>query len=228
MGLMDILNGMQNGPKGQRQPGGGGSSGGGMSPMTIALIGLLAYKAMKHLGGSAPTSAPGGTGRTASLPPTGKVPVGTGSAPAGNPAGGGLADVLGGLFGNKPGTPSAGAGKPGGSLADMLPGGLGGLLGGATAGTVLSGGLDSLIKGFQQSGHGKEMQSWIGTGANEDIEPGDLAHALGKDTVDALTGQTGLGRDDLLAGLSQQLPDFIDQLTPHGHVPSADEAARMV
>jgi uncharacterized protein YidB (DUF937 family) len=219
MGLADILNGMQNGPRGQRQPGGGSSSGGGMSPLTMALIGLLAFKALKHLGGGGQAAAPGAPGRPASIPPTGNIPAGTSG-------GGGLADVLGGLFGGKPGAMPAG--KPGGSLADMIPGGLGGILGGAAAGTVLSGGLDSLIKGFQQSGHGKQMQSWVGTGANEDIAPGDLASALGNDTIDALTRQTGLSRDDLLSGLSQQLPDFVDQLTPHGHVPSADEASRMV
>ena len=46
MGLMDILNGMQNGPRGQQQQAPAGS-GGGMSPMTMALLGLLAYKAIK-------------------------------------------------------------------------------------------------------------------------------------------------------------------------------------
>ena len=56
----------------------------------------------------------------------------------------------------------------------------------------------------------------------------DLGHALGNDTIDALSKETGLSRDDLLAGLSQQLPDFIDQLTPHGRPPSAEEAARLV
>jgi uncharacterized protein YidB (DUF937 family) len=217
MGLADILNGMQNGPRGQRQPGGGGGSGGGMSPLTMALIGLLAFKALKHFGGGQ-AAAPGAPGKPA-IPPTGNIPAGT-------PGGGSLTDVLGGLFGGKPGTMPAG--KPGGSLADMIPGGLGGILGGAAAGTVLSGGLDSLIKGFQQSGHGKQMQSWVGTGENQNIAPGDLASALGNDTIDALTRQTGMSRDDLLSGLSQQLPDFVDQLTPHGHVPSAEEASRMV
>lgn len=47
MGLLDILNGMQNGPRGQSTPASAGS--GGMSPITIALMGLLAYKAIKHL-----------------------------------------------------------------------------------------------------------------------------------------------------------------------------------
>ncbi len=41
MGLMDVLNGMQNGPRGQTTPGQGG-----MSPLTMALLGLLAYKAI--------------------------------------------------------------------------------------------------------------------------------------------------------------------------------------
>jgi hypothetical protein len=35
MGLLDILSGMQNSPRGQRQPGPGNSSG-GMSPMMMA------------------------------------------------------------------------------------------------------------------------------------------------------------------------------------------------
>ena len=39
MGLMDVLNGMQNGPRGQSGPSTGG---GGMSPITMALLGLLA------------------------------------------------------------------------------------------------------------------------------------------------------------------------------------------
>ena len=46
MGLLDILNGMQNGPRGQRQPTPPGQSG-GMSPIMMALLGLLAYKAVK-------------------------------------------------------------------------------------------------------------------------------------------------------------------------------------
>ena len=52
MGLLDILNGMQNGPRGQRQPTPPGQ-GGGMSPIMMALLGLLAYKAMKGMAAAA-------------------------------------------------------------------------------------------------------------------------------------------------------------------------------
>ena len=37
MGLLDILNGMQNGPRGQTKPAPAGS--GGMSPIAMALLG---------------------------------------------------------------------------------------------------------------------------------------------------------------------------------------------
>jgi uncharacterized protein YidB (DUF937 family) len=37
-----------------------------------------------------------------------------------------------------------------------------------------------------------------------------------------------LSRDELLEGLSQNLPDLIDKLTPNGRLPTAEEASRMV
>ena len=45
MGLLDVLNGMQNGPRGQTNP----NAAGGMSPITMAILALLAYKGIKHL-----------------------------------------------------------------------------------------------------------------------------------------------------------------------------------
>jgi uncharacterized protein YidB (DUF937 family) len=47
MGLLDVLNGMQNGPRGQPQPAAPGT--GGMSKTTMALLAFLAYKAYKGL-----------------------------------------------------------------------------------------------------------------------------------------------------------------------------------
>ena len=62
MGLLDILNGMQNGPRGQTEPGKGG-----MSPMTMAMLALLAYKAYGKM-----TS--GGQAQAAPAAPAGRVP----------------------------------------------------------------------------------------------------------------------------------------------------------
>ena len=184
MGLLDVLNGMQNGPRGPSTP--SAQSGGGMSPMTMAILALLAYKAVKHIGGSsaspsAPTPAPS-------------------SAPGG--LGGGLGGSLGG---------------------SGLGGLLGGVLAGGAAGSVLSGGLGDLLKQFQQNGHGDTANSWVSPGPNKQIAPGDLANALGADQISHLMSQSGLSREELLNGLSQQLPDAINHLTPDGRLPTEDE-----
>jgi uncharacterized protein YidB (DUF937 family) len=105
---------------------------------------------------------------------------------------------------------------------------LGGLLAGGAAGSVLSGGLNDLLKQFQQNGQGETVNSWIGTGPNKQISPNDLGGALGSDRINALIDQTGMSRDDLLQGLSQYLPQVVDQLTPHGRVPTEQEAQRLL
>jgi hypothetical protein len=89
MGLIDILNGMQNGPRGPSQPSSSGK-GGGMSPIMMALLGLLAYKAVKSIGGQ-----PAARGGEDSPAPSG------GSVTAGQ-QGGGIGDILGGLLGGNP------------------------------------------------------------------------------------------------------------------------------
>ncbi len=211
MGLLDVINGVLNGPRGQRQP--TRESGGGMSPMMMALLALLAYKAFKGRSRTAHAGAPqqpGSTGPTASQLPGGAPP-------------GGLGNILGGLLGGRTGAAASDS-----SLQDLMKGGLGGLLTGATAGSVISGGLGNLIKEFQDRGYGHVAQSWIGTGANQAISPSDLENALGTETLDTIARQTGMTRSDLLAGLSNHLPDLIDQLTPSGRLPTHEEAARMV
>ena len=55
MGLLDVLNGMQNGPRGQPQPAVPGS--GGMSKTTMALLAFLVYKAYKGLNHPQPAQA---------------------------------------------------------------------------------------------------------------------------------------------------------------------------
>jgi uncharacterized protein YidB (DUF937 family) len=198
MGLLDVLNGMQNGPRGPSDPNAKSS---GMSPMTMAILGLLAWKAVKHL--TAGSGQPGAT-----------------PAPAPSPAGGSTGG-LGGALGNVLG--GGGGGLGGGGLGDILKGNLGGILGGAAAGSVISGGLGDLLKQLQQNGHSETANSWVSPGPNKQIAPGDLANALGADQINGLMSQTGLSREDLLSGLSQQLPDVINHLTPDGRLPTDNE-----
>jgi uncharacterized protein YidB (DUF937 family) len=191
-----------------------------MSPITMAVLGLLAYKAVKHFTGQpdANTAAPGQTGAQAAPPDQ-----------PGN-ASGGLGGLLGGLLSGQ--NSNAGGGLLGGLLSGQnssagggLLGGLGSLLAGGAAGGVLSGGLNDLVNQLHQAGHGDVAKSWVGTGQNHSIAPDDLAAALGDDKINTLSEHTGLSRDELLAGLSQQLPEVVDKLTPHGRVPNEQEIA---
>ena len=205
MGLMDILNGMQNGPRGARQPAPAGGGSGGMSPWMMALLGLLAYKAVK--GGGLGNILGGGA------PPSG--------APAQNPRGsygGSLGDVLGGMLGGGRTAPS------GGGLGGLL----GGLLGGAAAGGVLNGGLRNLVQDMENNGQGETARSWVGRGENQSIGPNELGNALGADDIDAVSQQTGMPREQVLSELSQHLPEFVNQLTPDGRLPTDDEASHWV
>jgi uncharacterized protein YidB (DUF937 family) len=103
MGLLDVLNGMQNGPRGPSTP--NAQSGGGMSPMTMAILALIAYKAVKHISGGASTSP--------SAPAPSPAPGGGLGGSLGG--GGGLGGLLGGVL-------------AGGAAGSVLSGGLGDLL----------------------------------------------------------------------------------------------------
>jgi uncharacterized protein YidB (DUF937 family) len=142
-------------------------------------------------------------------------------------SGGGLGGLLGG-------------GGQGGGLGGLLAGGaLGGLLGGNSDRPAMSeeelgnhmpgavsGGLGGLLRQFQQNGYGHVADSWIGRGPNQQIAPDQLHQALGPETVDELSEQTGMPRQDVLSQLSQALPDMVDRLTPEGRIPDPGEVER--
>lgn len=132
--------------------------------------------------------------------------------------GGGLGGALGGLLGGGQSGGQAGMGGLGGLLS-----GLTGAAGGAGLGGLLGGGLNEMSTRFRQNGHGDAVDSWVGTGPNREMAPRDVEQAIGPDVLDDLVEQTGLPRDELLARLSRELPNAVDQYTPHGRVPNDDE-----
>jgi uncharacterized protein YidB (DUF937 family) len=189
MGLMDVLQGMSNGPHGAPAQSSGRSH--GVSPIAMGLLALLAYKSMKGGGlfGQAPAAPPAaGPERQ--------------PAPQQDPsAGGGLLGWLGGVVGR----PSAGA-----------------------EANVVGGGLNELLKRFEKNGLGDAGRSWIGSGPNKPVSPGDVEKAVGSDTLDALARELNMSRDELRQRLSAELPQSVDRLTPEGHVPLQQDVARPV
>ena len=152
---------------------GGGNRGGGMSPIMLGLMGLLAYRTLK------------GKGKLADMLGTNQTGSDVGNAPAG-------------------------------------PG-----LGGVLAGGSLGAGLKDLLDRFRQSGQEEKVQSWVSTGSNKPIAPNEIEQALGEERLQWLVEQTGMPRDQLLNGLSGELPQAIDKLTPDGRIPTDEELSRV-
>jgi uncharacterized protein YidB (DUF937 family) len=145
-----------------------------------------------------------------------------------------IAEMLGGLNRAPAGAPgpNSPAGMPGQATQPSGQGGvlgsLGGLLGGASAGSVLSGGLGQLIDQFRQKGQGQTADAWVSRGPNPPISPDQLEQTLGPDVLNTLSQHTGLSRDELLSRLTRELPNAVDKMTPEGRLPTEDEAARLV
>ena len=188
MGLLDVINGMQQGPRGPSTP--SSQSSGGMSPMTMALLGLIAWKAFKHLTASQPGAA---------APPPTPIPS---PAPGGGMAGGGggLGDVLKGPLGGLLGGAAAGS---------VISGGLGDLLKqlqqgghGETANSWVGGGANKAISpGDLANALGADQIDSLASqsGMSRDDLLSGLSQYLPK-VVDHLTPDGRVPTDDELSG----------------------------
>ena len=92
---------------------------------------------------------------------------------------------------------------------------------------AVSGGLNELVQRFEQGGLGDVVRSWIGSGTNQPVTPDQVHQAVGGQTIDRLSQQTGIGRAQLLPLLAQALPLIVDRLTRNQRVPDQHEVATM-
>ena len=128
-----------------------------------------------------------------------------------------LTDALGALLGSPSGggagqTASAGS-RPTTDTSDA-----GGLLGG----------LGGLLNKLEQGGLGNQTKSWVGTGQNQPVSPGQLGQALGPNIIKTLSQMTGLSEDDLTKQLSQGIPVIVNTLTPNGKLPTVAELSKIM
>ena len=95
------------------------------------------------------------------------------------------------------------------------------------AGGVL-GGLGGLVNKLQQGGLGDVVNSWVGSGQNQPVSPGQLGSALGPSIMKTVSQLTGISEEDLAKQLSQVLPGVVNSLTPNGRLPSVAELSKMM
>ena len=90
----------------------------------------------------------------------------------------------------------------------------------------LLGGLGGLLNKLQQGGVGNQANSWVGSGQNQPVSPGQLGSALGPSIIKMLAQKSGIPEEELTKQLSQVLPGIVDKLTPNGRLPTAAELSQ--
>jgi uncharacterized protein YidB (DUF937 family) len=92
----------------------------------------------------------------------------------------------------------------------------------------LLGGLGGLLDKLQQGGLGSAANSWVGSGQNQPVSPGQLGSALGPNIIKTLSQRSGLSEEELTKQLSQILPGLVDKLTPNGRLPTLAELSQQL
>jgi uncharacterized protein YidB (DUF937 family) len=90
------------------------------------------------------------------------------------------------------------------------------------------GGLGGLVNKLEQGGLGDVVKSWVGSGQNQPVSPGQLGQALGPNIMKTVSQLTGISEDDLTKQLSQVLPGVVNSLTPNGRLPTVAELSKVM
>jgi uncharacterized protein YidB (DUF937 family) len=84
------------------------------------------------------------------------------------------------------------------------------------------------LKKLEQGGLADQTKSWVGSGQNQPVSPGQLGSALGPNIIKTLAQQSGISEEELTQQLSQALPGLVDKLTPNGRLPTMAELSKMM
>jgi len=88
------------------------------------------------------------------------------------------------------------------------------------------GGMDGLIKKFQDKGLGDVVQSWISNSPNKSITPEQVTNVLGADLIQKVASKAGMTSESLTQQLATYLPLLVDKLSPEGIIPHEGWFAR--
>lgn len=83
------------------------------------------------------------------------------------------------------------------------------------------GGISELLGNAQSQGLGHIVQSWVNTGSNQSIAPGQVQNVVGQDRLTEFAQRAGVPPTIASAALARILPALVDRLTPQGKLPQA-------
>jgi uncharacterized protein YidB (DUF937 family) len=91
--------------------------------------------------------------------------------------------------------------------------------------TILSntdiGGLAGMVTRLHAAGFDRQVDSWLGSGANLPITTEELRAALGEEALRQVADEFALPLEATLKVLAEQLPHAIDQASPDGRLREA-------
>lgn len=86
-----------------------------------------------------------------------------------------------------------------------------------------TGGLEGLIRSFQQGGLGEIVNSWVAKGQNLPVSGEQIESVLGGSVLQDLAAQLGVSPQQASGSLADVLPQLIDQMTPNGELPQGGD-----
>jgi uncharacterized protein YidB (DUF937 family) len=79
-----------------------------------------------------------------------------------------------------------------------------------------SGGMEELAERLKSMGLQAKMESWVGTGSNQNIDPEELQGILNSAFVSKAASRLGVDAGSAGKAIASLLPQIIDQMTPDG------------
>jgi uncharacterized protein YidB (DUF937 family) len=86
-----------------------------------------------------------------------------------------------------------------------------------------TGGLEGIIRSFQQGGLGDIVNSWVAKGQNLPVSGEQIESVLGGSVLQDLAAQLGVSPQQASGSLADVLPQLIDQMTPNGELPQGGD-----
>ena len=87
-----------------------------------------------------------------------------------------------------------------------------------------NGGLGGLVQRARNRGYARQADSWVSTGANQDLAPAAVDDIVDAEEVGRLSQQLNMPPEEVRQGFAEILPEVVDRLTPDGQLrPEADE-----
>jgi uncharacterized protein YidB (DUF937 family) len=83
------------------------------------------------------------------------------------------------------------------------------------------GGLQGLVRTFEENGLGREVASWVGQGQNLPSSAEQLEAVLGSGQIRAIADKLGFSPQETSGHLAELLPQVVDKLTPGGQIPES-------